>query len=83
MGLTNVPSGRDALGIPSAPFDCRGRDEVFRSVRLRRVPAETADAMTVEARLRIIRHRAWVAPDGMLFPGFEEYRLVDGGRVER
>jgi hypothetical protein len=43
--------------------------------------AETADTMTVEARLRILHHRPWVAPDGTLFPAFDEYRLVDARRV--
>jgi hypothetical protein len=38
--------------------------------------------MTVEARLHIIRHRAWLAPDGTLFPAFVEYRLLDARRVE-
>jgi hypothetical protein len=34
------------------PFDCLGRDEVFRSVWLRPVPAETAGKMIVEALLQ-------------------------------
>jgi hypothetical protein len=55
---------------------------VFRSVWLRPVPAGAADAMTVEAWLRIIRHRTWVAPDGTGLPGLEEYPLIDARRVE-
>jgi hypothetical protein len=42
---------------------------------------EARDEMTVEARLAIIDHKTWIAPDGTVFPGFREYRLADAVRA--
>jgi hypothetical protein len=32
--------------------------------------------LVVEGELHIVRHRAWLAPDGTFFPAFTEYRVV-------
>jgi hypothetical protein len=40
------------------------------------------DAMTVEARLVVVRHPPAVGANGTPFAGFKELRLVDAARAE-
>jgi hypothetical protein len=43
----------DQVGLGAAlPFDCQGAEDVFRSMRLHPVPAESVDTMTVPPSLR-------------------------------
>jgi hypothetical protein len=41
---------------------------------------DAEDGMIVEARLVVLRRKAWTAPGGGRIPEFTEFRLMDAGR---
>jgi hypothetical protein len=74
-----LTSGEDQEGKYTL-YDCLEPREVGATVWL--LPGqEPTEQMTVEARLVVIDHKTWTAPDGTVFPGFREYRLADAVRV--
>jgi hypothetical protein len=63
-------------------YDCLGEDGIDRTVWfINGLEVEDdANEMIVEATLRIAHFEPWVAPDGMKFEAFTEYRLEDARR---